>query len=166
MTDHDQTHPIGWWRLCGRPLVAYCVASAAAGVTLGLFEILFTSGMRFDRGLTAGVMFGLFLAPFVGLLALIPSVIALTIAKTLQMPRGLTDTCAGGLIGAAMIALLSQLFFGGSRTAEEVVLEAARYGLAGLAGGYVYWLVNGRPHASKRSRRDAASLAGIEEVFD
>ncbi len=150
MPDASETHPGSWWQLFGRPLVAYCAASIAAGATVGLAAIPFISEMTFPEALAGGLIFGLMISAYIAVFALLPSMATLAIVKILGIRRGLTDVIAGGLIGVLMLAVIHELFSNGLRLDRNDLFEAARYGLAGLVGGFVYWRTNGRPQSQIR----------------
>lgn len=148
-----EARPNGWWRLFGRPVAAYCAAAVAAGAAVGFVAVPFISEMTFSQALAGGLVFGLMLSPYIGVFALVPSMAALAVVKALGLRRGMSDSIAGGLIGAVLITLIYQLGSSSFDLGRIDLLEAVRFGLAGLVGGFTYWFVAGRP----LSRHQAAT---------
>ena len=157
MNAHDEPRTRTWWHIFGRPIAAYVLASVAAGCFIGLVVFPFMSGGAFPGGMRGSLAVGLMWSPAIAVVAALPSIAALVLVKALDLPRGITDTLAGGLVGAIMITLILQTGSSSARLDADVLIEALRFGAAGLVGGYVYWLTNGRP----RSRRQIAANAQL-----
>lgn len=155
MNAYDEPQTRTFWHLVGRPTAAYVMASVAAGCFVGLVVFPFISGRALPGVMIGSLAVGLMWSPAIAVVAALPSIAALVLVKVLDLPRGITDTLAGGLIGAVMITLILQTGSSSARPDGDVLIEAARFGAAGLVGGYVYWLTNGRP----RSRRQIAANA-------
>ncbi len=153
MTYPDDAHPKSWWQLFGRAAAADCAASVAAGTALGVVSLAFAFDMSPLQAFNGSLFFGLVQSPFIAVLAFLPSMAALAVVKALGVRRGISDTIAGGLIGAALITLLYQLGSNSFDLGRVDLIDAARYGIAGLVGGFAYWFVAGRP----RSRHQAAA---------
>ncbi len=164
MSSHTEPQPLTWWHLFGRPIAAYVLASVAAGCFIGMVTLPFLSGADLIREMSGSLAFGLMWSPFIAVIAALPSITALVIAKALVLPRGITDAIAGGLIGAVMITLLVQLMSSSGRLDGTVMIEALRFGAAGVVGGYVYWLTNGRPQ--NRQQMEANSRQIDFSIFD
>ena len=158
MYSYDEPQTLTWWHRFGRPIAAYVVASVAAGCFIGLVVFPFISGMAFPSEMVGSLAFGLMWSPSIAVVAALPSIAALVFVKALDLPRGVTDALAGGLIGAVMITLILQIGSSSVRLDEDVMIEALRFGGAGLVGGYVYWLTNGRPCSRRQIEAKAQPI--------
>jgi hypothetical protein len=139
-------------------LTAYLAASLAAGVSLALGFSLFAFvgallGQRWQAAGSAAValivvplILGGWAAFFVVFLALVPALVVIGIAEVVRVRAAAFYAGAGTITGLACLAVLARRqgdWFAVPALALASIIEWAVFGVAGLIGGLVYWLIAG-----------------------
>ena len=144
----DQDQSVDWWRVIGRPVLAYLAAAYGASVILALG---FLDPSRF---------LAILIYPFsvlisgipvvVAALALFPALVAMAIIRMANLRRGMADVAAGMLIALLFMLLLGLLPSFGPSFWWNLLKNLAFYLGAGAMAGLTYWLVLGCPRRSDR----------------
>lgn len=148
MSSHRRFDGSGFWQAIGRPVLAYCLASYAAGliIYLSILSIDRDPSIDFAKFLAYSTLF----AVSVAVLALIPTILAVLALRKTRLRRGFTEVGVGALIGIFVSSVLYTAIGDDTIAIWTFLSRAALFGVAGAVAGLTYWLANGRPQSQKR----------------
>jgi hypothetical protein len=135
----------------GRPAIAYSAACCTAGLILCTASLIWGIGLFTASSALLGVLqVGLYLAVFVAVVAILPTLIAVALLYETRLRRGFTEVVVGGLLGF-FITTPFLLGIGDNGPLDRVFwIVTMVFALAGSAAGLTYWLVLGCPKNPNR----------------
>jgi hypothetical protein len=138
-----------WSALAGvaRAMGAWLAADLTAALTIllgfGAIEYLYSPATPEEAGqfLLAAIPLSLYVGVVVAVLTALPMIGIVFLMRLTRIRRGISDVLFSGVMGAALI----QLLYLPSLPNPQAPAMATLFFIAGMVGGYTYWLVAGRP---------------------
>ena len=147
----DRIEGLSGWQALGRPAIAYGAACCTAGLILSVASLVWGIGIFTASSALLGVLqVGLYLAAFVAVVAILPTLIAVALLYETRLRRGFTEVVVGGLLGFLMPAPFLLGIGDGGPLGREFWMVAMVFALAGAVAGLTYWLVLGCPENLNR----------------
>ena len=129
------------------PAIAFLGASMMASLLVSIVFFAIALWGEPDQPFSLYGLFGMLIVAitlgfYVAALAGVPACLLIWGMRLTGLRRGWADAIAGGLLGAVMMHVV---LHGASAITEAPSLMVGLFGIAGLAGGAVYWNFTGRP---------------------